>query len=97
MILAISPMQRPYRLGEPIENKEAVLTAMRSFAPTAYSEGPDLDYVTGQVVKDGDCAGYRYGQIIWTDEQIYNFDKYDLVLNPEFCEAIVALAESKHV
>ena len=97
MILAIGPKQRPYRLGEPVENKEAVLAAMRSFAPTGFSEGPDFDYATGQVVKSENCAGYRYGQLVWTDEQIYNFERHDLALNPEFCEAIVALAAAGSV
>ena len=95
MILAIGPEQRPFVFGQRNPNKEAVLAAMKSFEPTAYAEGFARDLVTGKVIDKSPDKGYRYGELIWTGEQIYNFEHHDLVLNPAFCDAILAFASNR--
>ena len=91
MILAIGPNQRPYTFGVRNEHKAEIIAAMRSFEPTALSESPACDLVTGEVVGSTPDVGYKYGNLVWTGEQIYNFERHNLLLNPEFCEAILAL------
>ena len=93
MILAVGPGQRPYTLNQAHPDKDRILSAMKSFEPNACAEGCDTDYSTGTEVSDVSGWGYLYHDLLWTSEQVYNFEKHDLVLNPEFCEAILALAQ----
>ena len=91
MILAVGPNQRPYTFGVKNERKVEILAAMESFSPTAVAEGPARDLVTREDVGENPDVGYRYGDLLWTGEQMYNFEKHDLLLNPDFCDSILAL------
>lgn len=95
MILAVSQDQMPYTLGVRNDRKAEILAAMTSFEPTALSEGYAHDYATGEVIAEKPDEGYDYGGLLWTGEQIYNFDKHNLVLNPDFCDAILVLREER--
>ena len=75
--------------AERIEDKEKVLSFLKSFEPKAVAAGHFEDEITGDVVNT-DWLSYSSGSFSWTTADIYHFEKYDLELKPEFVEYALA-------
>ena len=89
MICAIN-FKEKQRFGVNNPNKGAILAFMRSFDPTGYAEGYAIDMVTNETLPF--CNnGYEIGDLFYREDVIYHFEKYDMELNPDFCEAVLKL------
>ena len=76
-----------YSFGSPLVDKSAILTFLRSHNPTGYGEGYVEDFVSGASTGIPDNA-YEIGDLFWRDRDIYNFERHDLVLRPDFLASV---------
>lgn len=90
MICAIDFKNKQQTFGVKSQNKEAILAFMRSHEPNGYAEGYAVDMITGEKLPF--CNnGYEIGNLFYREDVIYHFDKYDMELKPDFCEAVLKL------
>lgn len=74
--------------------KSAILDFMRSYEPYGVCEGYVHDHMTGKDVSGLVDYSCEAGDLIWFNSDIYNFERYDMELNPEFCARVLELVEA---
>ena len=73
-------------------DKERLLAFMRSGEECGICEGYVEDYETGEDVKTIVDCDYERDGLLWSATDLYNFEHYDLELNPEFCAAALEIS-----
>lgn len=85
----------PHVLGVPNPSKGAILEFMRSGEEDAIWEGYIRDYKSGEyAVPKTVGIEYTAHGLYWSNEDVYNFERYDLELLPEFCEAVLTIMDA---
>ena len=73
--------------GEEIENKPLILQYLKSFKPTWFTTGRLIDNISGKKIDIVDNS-YDDGVFIWSESDIYHFERYNMPLSKEFTSYI---------
>ena len=86
----------PPSFGEPTAEKDRIVAIMRSYEKQPYgiAEGYLQDLKSGDFTKTVDCS-FRVENVFWYEEDLYNLEKNDLVLNDAFIQAILELGPAE--
>ena len=79
--------------GEPMRraknpDKETILAFLKGRPYVAVAAGRFADHLTGETVRS-DWLAYEAGEYSWDSCDIYHFERYDLELDPAFCEHVL--------
>ena len=74
--------------GKHISEKHIILDYLNSFEAEAVQTRSITDYFMNKSLSDSvEC--YTDGKYIWTSEDVYLFEKYDIELNRDFIEYVL--------
>lgn len=74
--------------GKHIDEKQIILDYLNSFEAEAVQTRAMTDYFTNISLPDSvEC--FTDGEYIWTSEDVYHFEKYDIELNRDFIEYVL--------
>ncbi|MBM7000548.1 hypothetical protein I3I95_10565 [bacterium] len=83
-------------LGAPDPRKGDILRFMRSRKPFAYAEGFVTDCVTRKSASRCIECVYEAGDLRWCESDVYNLERHDLRLNPEFRRRALAIIDGEN-
>lgn len=72
-----------------IKNKDTILNYLKRFPYSAYTSQPVYDRFSGKEVFSADNA-HSDGYYTWYESEIYHFERYNLKLNDDFVEYVLA-------
>lgn len=72
------------------QTKQVVLKYLRSFNNVAVAAGYPEDVVTGEIVRIPYLA-FEDDEYCWDSSDIYHLEKYDIALDPEFVDKVLAV------
>ena len=82
------------KYGERHPRKDEILKFMTSHEAIGMTTEPVYDDITGEkkAFKDN---GYKVGNLYYSNSDIYHFSRYNMQLNPEFCEKVLEEIEKR--
>lgn len=77
-------------IGKPTQNKHLILNYFHEFDNTyTVVTCAATDYITGKKIGSESIKTYNDGVYVWTNEEVFLFNKYDLKLNDDFIQHIL--------
>lgn len=75
-------------IGNPIHEKKQVLHFLKKFEAEVVQARAMMDYIANDSLpRSVEC--YTDGEYVWTSEDIYHFEKYNIKLNDDFIQYVL--------
>lgn len=78
------------RIGFPCAEKKTVLNYLKErgeeYAALTCSA---MDYISDKPINGASLKSFTDGEYLWSNEEIYHFEKYDLKLNDDFVKYVL--------